>query len=246
MSVISPIAISSLADEAFHKLVEAITMGEFQPGERLSEAMLARQLGISRGPLREALGRLEGFLVVRKPRIGVSIIELSARDLGELFSVREALEGMACRLAAQSIGQGEIDLLHKVLASHEKNSKVLNATGYYQRTKDEDFHCQIMRCANNERLEQLLMQGLYFQLRMYRFQSSARAGRAVQAFEEHCAIVEALEQRSPEKAEAAMRLHIRNAYTSLTLTMTNKGEEQSAAGSSGVRRKLLLSPVDSW
>lgn len=236
MSALRPIALSSLADEAFHKIVEAITTGEFQPGERLSEALLARQLGISRGPLREALGRLEGVLVIRKPRIGASIIELSASDLAELFAVREALEGMACRLAAESIGRKEIDLLNKVLASHEKNSKVLNEGGYYQRTQDEDFHRQIMRCARNDRLENLLMQGLYFQLRMYRFQSSSRAGRAAQAFEEHQAIVDALAQRSPDKAESAMRLHIRNAYKSLTLTMAPMtADEPRAAKVAGSR-----------
>lgn len=235
MTVLRPISISSLADEAFHKIVEAITTGEFHPGERLSEALLARQLGISRGPLREALGRLEGILVVRKPRIGVSIIELSPKDLAELFAVREALEGMACRLAAESIGRKEIDLLNKVLASHEKNSKVLSSGGYYQRTQDEDFHRQIMRCARNDRLEYLVMQGLYFQLRMYRFRASSRSGRAAQAFEEHRAIVDALEQRSPDKAENAMRLHIRNAFKSLTLTMaspdTEEARPQRAAGS---------------
>ena len=78
------------------------------------------------------------------------------------------------------------------------------------------------------------MQGLYFQLRMYRFRASSRAGRAVQAFEEHRAIVDALEKRSPDKAESAMRLHIRNAYKSLTLTMTTAAaDEPRATGTSG-------------
>ena len=61
MSALNPIAISSLADEALGKIVQAITTGEFRPGERLSEAHLARQLGISRGPLREALGPAESL-----------------------------------------------------------------------------------------------------------------------------------------------------------------------------------------
>ena len=139
MSALRPISLTSLADAALQKIVEAITTGEFKPRERLSEAHLARQLGISRGPLREALGRLEGVLVVRKPRIGVSIIELSPEDLGKLFAVREALEGMACRLAAQSIDDQELNQLKKLLASHEKNSKVLNVGGYFQRTQDERF-----------------------------------------------------------------------------------------------------------
>ena len=77
MSVLNPIAGTSLANEAFGKLVEAITSGEFEPGEKLSEADLARKLGISRGPLREALGRLEGRLVTRTPRLGVRVIQYS-------------------------------------------------------------------------------------------------------------------------------------------------------------------------
>jgi DNA-binding GntR family transcriptional regulator len=219
MSVLRPISLTSLADVALQKIVEAITTGEFQPSERLSEAHLARQLGISRGPLREALGRLEGVLVVRKPRIGVSIIELSPEDLGKLFAIREALEGMACRLAAQVIDDKELNQLKKLLASHEKNPKILSVGGYFQRTQDSDFHRHIVRCARNEQLEHLLMQGLYYQLRMYRFQASARAGRPEEAFAEHHAIVKALEKHSPDEAERAMRLHIRNAYKSLTLAV---------------------------
>lgn len=235
MSALRPITLTSLVDEAFHKIVEAIITGEFQPGERLSEALLARQLGISRGPLREALGRLEGVLVVRKPRIGVSLIELSPKDLAELFQVREALEGMACRLAAQSIGAHEIDQLNKLLASHEKNLKRVTARGYYQRTPDDDFHRQIMRCTENDRLENLVMQGLYYQLRMYRFQASTRAGRAEQAFEEHRAIVKALEKRSPDAAEEAMRRHIRNAFESLTFMMDTEPRAPKVRAAAGLR-----------
>ncbi|RYG95677.1 MAG: GntR family transcriptional regulator, partial [Alphaproteobacteria bacterium] len=101
MSNIQPIIRSSLSAEAFDKVVEAITSGEFEPGQRLSEAELARNLGISRGPLREALGRLEGRLVKRTPRIGVHVISFTREDLESLFLTREALEGMSARLAAE-------------------------------------------------------------------------------------------------------------------------------------------------
>ena len=115
MSVLQRIAVTSLVDEALNKIVGAITGGAFKPGERLSESELARQLGISRGPLREALGRLEGRLVVRIPRVGVSVIRISRDDLVELFAVREALEGMACRLAAQRIRPQEAKSLVELL-----------------------------------------------------------------------------------------------------------------------------------
>jgi DNA-binding GntR family transcriptional regulator len=95
MTALLPIAGTSLASAAFNKLVEAITSGEFEPGERLLEAELARKLSISRGPLREALGRLEGRLVMRTPRIGVHVIAFSRDDIERLFVAREVLEGMA-------------------------------------------------------------------------------------------------------------------------------------------------------
>jgi DNA-binding GntR family transcriptional regulator len=211
MSALRPIALGSLANEAFEKIVQAITAGELKPGERLSEAYLARQLGISRGPLREALGRLEGRLVERTPRIGVSVIELSEGDLVELFAVREALEGMACRLAATAATNQELVELEALLDQHSANDGVLSEDGYYQRTSDNDFHFQIVRCARNQRLEDLLLEGLYFQLRLYRFRAGAKPGRARAAFGEHRKIVKALKARDPAAAEDAMRQHIRNA-----------------------------------
>lgn len=228
MSALKPISVTSLADEALAKIVQAITAGEFKPGEKLSEAHLARQLGISRGPLREALGRLEGRLVERTPRIGVRVIALTRGDLEQLLNVREALEGMACRLAASRMTDRELKQLADLLAQHGKDPNVLNARGYFQRTADDDFHLQIVRCARNERLEELLMEGLYYQLRLYRYRSSARPGRARQAYDEHVAIVEALTSRDPDRAEAAMRRHIRHAYASLSDAFQEDAAAQEA------------------
>jgi DNA-binding GntR family transcriptional regulator len=206
---------STIAGEALNKITEAIITGEFKPGERIPEAEIARQLGISRGPLREALGRLENRLVTRTPRVGVSVIQITEKDLQELFAVREALEGMACRNAAERITRDELDSLERLLEGHNANPKVLSPNGYYQRSPNEDFHFQIARCSRNERLEHLLMDELYYQLRLYRFQASTQPGRAETAFEEHQAIFLALQARDPDKAESIMRTHIRHALQSL-------------------------------
>ncbi len=72
-----------------------------------------------------------------------------------------------------------------------------------------------MRLAGNQRLEDLLLDNLYYQLRLYRYRSSARSGRALKAFGEHVAIVDAIENGDPQAAERVMRIHIRNAYLSL-------------------------------
>jgi DNA-binding GntR family transcriptional regulator len=211
MSTIHAISGTSLANEAFSKLVEAITSGKFEPGGRLSESELARQLGISRGPLREALGRLEGRLVTRTPRVGVHVIDFSREDLEHLFLVREALEGMAARLAAERMTDHELDALADLLSQHANQPELASGEVYLQRSKDDDFHFAIARAARCERIEQLLLDEVYYQLRIHRLRSSARPGRALAALREHREILTALQSRNPDSCEDTMRRHIRNA-----------------------------------
>jgi len=215
MSMVKPIASASLAEIAFSSLVEAISAGEFEPGQRLSEAELARRFGISRGPLREALQRLEGRLVTRRARVGVHVIELSSDALRELFMIREALEGVAARQAAENARKVDIAALRNLLSRHAKDPALKSGAAYNQGTFDNDFHATILRLAGNQRLEGLLLDNLYYQLRLYRYRSSARSGRALKAFDEHVAIVDAIESGDSDAAEQAMRAHIQNAYQSV-------------------------------
>src|SRR5690606_11802518 len=120
-SMLKPIKVASLASEAFDRVVDAITSGEFEPGEKISESRLARELGISRGPIREALQRLEGRLVVRTPRLGVRVIKFGRDELLQLFYLREAVEGMAARLAAMNATPRWIQNAEAMLHDHEKN-----------------------------------------------------------------------------------------------------------------------------
>ncbi|PSC05458.1 GntR family transcriptional regulator [Alsobacter soli] len=223
MSVLNPIAGTSLANEAFGKLVEAITSGEFEPGEKLSEADLARKLGISRGPLREALGRLEGRLVTRTPRLGVRVIQFSKDDLEHLFLVREALEGMAARLAAEVITDSELRSLGDLLRQHANRPALAAGQAYRQHSHDDDFHFAIVHASRSERIERLLLDEVYYQLRIHRLRSSTRPGRAKAAWHEHAAILAAMEQRDPDGAEIAMRRHIRNARLSATAALDGEG-----------------------
>lgn len=225
MSVLKPIAITSLAEEVFAKLVQAITSGQFEPGQRLSESELARQLGISRGPLREALGRLEGRLVTRIPRIGVRVIDFDREDLEHLFLVREALEGMAARLAAERMTEQELMRLRELLARHANQPELAAGSAYFQRSTDEDFHFTIVRAARCDHLERMLLTELYFQLRIHRLRSSTRPGRAQQALDEHRKILKALGTRDPDSAENAMRRHIRNARRSALSALTTEGSD---------------------
>ena len=202
----------SLVDVVAERIEAAIISGQLEPGSRLSEQGLAASLGVSRGPLREAIRRLEGRkLLERTPNIGVRVAALSLKDLNEVLQVREALEGMACRLAAQNMTDSEIAELKGLLGKHEQQKSVREGKGYYQESKDFDFHFRIVTGSRNERLSQILLGDLYYLLRVYRYKSSTKPGRAMEALKEHKAIVSALERHDPDAAEQSMRQHLRNA-----------------------------------
>ncbi|WP_342640454.1 GntR family transcriptional regulator [Rhodoligotrophos ferricapiens] len=209
-----PVRAQSLVEAIVERLEAAIVSGELSPDTRISEQGLARQMGVSRGPLREAMRRLEGRkLIERTPNKGARVTALSPADLEALLVVREALEGMACRLAAEHMSDAEIAALEGLLEKHGALEDVKTGTGYYQESPDFDFHFRIIKASRNERLISILCGDLYHLLRVYRYKSSRTRGRAGQALKEHKRIVGALAARDPDAAEAAMREHLRNART---------------------------------
>jgi DNA-binding GntR family transcriptional regulator len=202
----------SLVDVVAERIEAAIISGALEPGSRLSEQGLAASLGVSRGPLREAIRRLEGRkLLERTPNIGVRVAALSLKDLNEILQIREALEGLACALAAENMTEAEIAGLKKLLDDHERQKSVQEGKGYYQESKDFDFHFRIVTGSRNERLAQMLLGDLYYLLRIYRYKSSTKPGRAMKALQEHKEVVAAIEARDPVLAEQKMREHLRNA-----------------------------------
>ena len=202
MSLLKPIASASLAEIAFTNLVEAISAGEFEPGQRLSEADLARRFGISRGPLREALQRLEGRLVTRRPRVGVHVIELSADTIRELFRVREALEGMAARLAAENAGQFE---LGKLRAIHDE-MKTPSVAGNVRKFRDlsGEFQLAVFRAARNDTIYRLLKH-LQEQIRQFGGTTLTQPGRAKEVIAYSKALAAAIEKRDGDAAEKIAR-----------------------------------------
>lgn len=230
----SKVKAQSLVDVVAERLESAIIGGDLQPGSKISEQALAKSLGVSRGPLREAIRRLEGRkLLQRTPNIGVSVAELSQSDLYDLLVIREALEGIACRLAAERMSDEEIQELVSLLKEHGSRKSIQDGKGYYQESKDFDFHFQIVKGSGNERLIQMLCGDLYDLLRVYRYKSSTLSGRAKSAFEEHSEIVDALVKRDSSLAEAKMREHIRNAREHVKEQMNKAAHDEEAAGTTG-------------
>ena len=205
-------ALRTAADRVFEALQDAIVRGEIRPGSRVGETELAVRFGTSRGPLREALRRLESrHLVERTPHVGIRIASLGYAALIEIYYVREALEGMAARLAALHMTDAEVAGLKALLAAHEQDEALKADTAYFQQEGDLDFHYRIIKGSHNAALAELLIGELYHRIRMYRYQVSAHANRPQKAFAEHQRIVEAIEARDGDLAEMLMRRHLSSA-----------------------------------
>ena len=199
----------TLSENVFRRIQAAIVKGDIAPGSKISEPELARTYGISRGPLREAIHRLEGQrLLVRVPHVGARVVSLNHAELIELYEIRESLEGMACRLAAERMSQADIDELRRVLDTHERDAAFQAGQGYYQQEGDYDFHYRIIQGSGNQTLVKMLCGELYQLVRMYRIQFSATPNRPRQAFAEHHRILDAIADRDGELAELLMRRHI--------------------------------------
>ncbi|WP_210324867.1 GntR family transcriptional regulator [Microvirga alba] len=200
-------------DQVVDRLESAIITGELASGERLSEQAIASSMGISRGPLREALRRLEGRgLIERIPNIGARVTTLLTQNLEEVLVIRESLEALACRLAAQTITAAELKALEAILKRNRSRSSVDRS---YHQSPDQDFHLAIIVASGNQKLISILRDDIYYLMRFYRYRSGGRPGRSESVASEHQAIFDALSEHSPEKAEAAMRQHLLNAHASI-------------------------------
>ncbi|NRA83201.1 MAG: GntR family transcriptional regulator [Gammaproteobacteria bacterium] len=202
-------ATTTLADQVLTKIQTAIIKGDLPHGTKINEQELAATYGISRGPLREAISRLESQkLIERIPHVGARVVSLDINELVDLFKVREVLEGMAARLAAENMTDQDITELTALLEKHEQSEQLQQGESYYQDEGDLDFHYLIITGSKNKTLINTLTIDLYHIIRMYRFQCSAETTRPKKAFKEHRRIIEAIQSRDGELAELLMKRHI--------------------------------------
>jgi len=197
------------ADKVFDSMLHAIVEGKIAAGSKISEPELAKQYEISRSTLREALNRLEKcHLIERKANVGSRVVECTIESLLEIYIVREALEGMACRQAATNMSDQEIVDMKAMLDQHAQAQALQDGIAYYQEEGDLDFHYKVILGSHNQQLINILCGQLYHLVRMYRFQFGMNSPRATKAFDEHYRIIEAISDRDGELAEILMRRHI--------------------------------------
>lgn len=192
-------------------LREMILDGSIRPGERLNEVALAASLGISRGPLREAIQRLtsEGLLTVISHR-GAFVRTFTSAEVIELYELRAALELHAVRLACQRATDEELEDLAALLSETQERISETSGHAYPQ---ELDFHLRLVMLASNPALLNATLE-TQRQISLARSMSAKRPMRARAAVVEHEDLVKALLSRNRELATRLMEEHLQHSMDS--------------------------------
>jgi DNA-binding GntR family transcriptional regulator len=183
-------------------LLARILNGEYEPGERIVETRVAREFGVSQGPVREALRELESLrLVVSEPFVGVRVRAITPEELAEIYPVRSGLEEVAARTAALRF-DGDVRLLEHEL---EEMRRIAGTGAVHDfMLHDVQFHRLIVEGSGNRTLTELWT-SLHVEARtMITF---IRYGDLRAIAESHVPILEALRARDPERSSATLRAH---------------------------------------
>jgi len=196
----------SHADYAFEMLKEAIASGEFRPNKRLVESSIAKKLGMSRTPVREALVRLELSGYTSTPSKGGWIVtDHLPGQIRNLYEIREALEVMAIRLACLRATKEHIEkakAVHKLIVDAVRNRDINKFTQL-----NSEFHAHLFAACGNEQLSSLIhsLRDQYFDRRVvYLFTGKEWNAMVTQ----HERMLEAVREKKVRLAEKAVRDHI--------------------------------------
>jgi DNA-binding GntR family transcriptional regulator len=199
---------SSLREQVYNHLRTMVLSGKIEAGKRLVETTLAKEMGVSRTPVREALHKLGLEDLVRPvARMGYIVSDLSEYDIEDLFATRAAIEQLAARCALEKITSDDLEKIEKNLA---KTDQILKAG---QRKKmiglDTEFHDIICKASRSKRLYQIAQM---LREHMLRFRQSCLhlPEIAKKARDGHHEILTAIKLKDPKKLNRAMSAHMEN------------------------------------
>jgi DNA-binding GntR family transcriptional regulator len=186
---------------------DEILAGRLPPGTELQEVALSRELGVSRGPIREAIGRLaaEGLVTVR-PRRGAVVRALSAEEFLEAYQVREALEVMAMRLAVPRLTADGLAALQQLTDQMAVFADAGDVQGFFE--ANTAFHQAFFEASGNRMLRDMYRR-LCGQIDRYRLRSLELRGNMQRSIAEHRAILRAAKAGDVDRAVHLISEHIR-------------------------------------
>ncbi|MEW6425842.1 MAG: GntR family transcriptional regulator [Bacillota bacterium] len=191
-----------LRDEVKNYLLEVILAGKFEPGDRIIETQIAKDLGVSQAPVREAIRDLEQMGILEtQPYKGTYVRTFSVQDLKNVYDVRAELEGLAIRTAVKEMSEEEVAALEEI------TEQMVNSAGDLKKQIPLDiaFHEIIIKASRNNILEKVwysvsIPYWTYLGTYYYKYDMA-------QLVKRHLPILEAIRNRDAKKAEQLMRLH---------------------------------------
>jgi DNA-binding GntR family transcriptional regulator len=210
--------LTSLGRDALSKIRGALMDGSLAPGERVRETDLAERFSMSRTPVREAIHVMRAKGLVSHQDGVLVVTRLDRRLLDEIYAMRETLEGMSARLAAQNAKPQDVDDLKMILA------READASTPQQRVLiNTKFHSLLAILADNRYLSSAI-EDLSETLMLLGPTTLADNARFTQAHAEHVLIVDAIAQRDSEAAEMRMRAHVRGAWQARRVMMLKEAD----------------------
>ncbi|MEI7742757.1 MAG: GntR family transcriptional regulator [Chloroflexota bacterium] len=197
----------TLRERVYAHLKQEILDNRIPPGALLQEVPLAQSLGISRGPIREALSSLaaEGLVTIT-PRRGAVVRELTKHGFMEAYQLREALEALAVRLAVPVMTEAELDSLERPLADMQRFAETNDGTSFFDANRT--FHEVFIDASRNSILIEAYSR-LIGQMAPYRGPSALLRGSLDRSIAEHRGILAAARSRDTERTATLVVEHIR-------------------------------------
>ncbi|MCE7792910.1 GntR family transcriptional regulator [Salipaludibacillus sp. CUR1] len=196
----------SIRETVFKQLRAMILNNELNPGDKLSEAELAEQLGVSRTPVREALHKLElEDLIVIKPRKYCLVKGITSESINEINLIRSQLEPVAARCSVDYLTDEDLKYIGELL-DEAINHFESNDVDSLSKAHDE-FHSLIIKASNLKRTIKIL-ENLHDYIYSFRYSFMARPDLVQRSIYEHHDIYEALKERDKDKVERLFRNHL--------------------------------------
>ena len=197
-----------LNQQIYDLLFEQIVNEDLAPGTRVVEAEIAKSLGVSRTPVREAIVALvsEGLLT-NVPRRGVFVTRLDMKQVNDIFDVRIALEGYVARLATPNMSDQDIERLVEL---QDRGERMMNENVSAAAEADDALHGLLLERADNPRIADILA-GLDAQIKRFRSQAGHNPTAVKEFIQERWAILDALRKRDADECERLMRIHVASA-----------------------------------
>ncbi len=202
----------SLSDEVVVRLRDAIVNGKLAPGERLREELLASSMGVSRGPVREAIQRLEREgLVIIHPNRGATVARLAREDLDEVYSLRRSLERLAIREAIRHADQDQLAEMASIVAEMVASSAV-SITPQVAAELDVRFHQALLESTGHKRLIRTWMD-LRPQIHLFLLSRTvANPDFREHLVRSHTDILNSIKDRDEARGLAIIDDHLKGAY----------------------------------